>query len=120
MKNLIIGLIIGIGGILLTSAYINQEESPAESGSIATVHVIEKATRVIIRTSIQGQEVSSAVNIDAGYVEKEDMVNFQPVLEELARLQAMGYELQNASLSTISYGKKSISRPYHAYVFIKK
>lgn len=119
MKNLIIGLIIGVGGILLTSAYINTEESSAENGSIATVHVIEKATRVIIRTSIEGQEISTAVNIEAGYVEKEDMVNFQPVLEELSRVQALGYELKSASLSTISYGKKSISRPYHAYVFEK-
>ena len=120
MKNLIIGLVIGVGGILLTSAYIQKEESSPESGSIATVHVIEKATRVIIRTSIEGQEISSAVNIDAGYVDKEDMVNFQPVLEELARVRAMGYELKNSSLSTISYGKKSISRPYHAYIFVKQ
>lgn len=119
MKNLIIGLIIGIGGILLTSAYMNGEEAPADSGSIATVHVIEKATRLIIRTTIEGQE-SVAINIDAGYVEKEDMVNYKPVIDELARLQSMGYVLHSTSLSTIDYGKRTISRPYHAYVLIKK
>ena len=118
MKKLILGLALGISCVLLTSAYVNKEADDS-SGSFATVHVIEKATRVIIRTTIEGEE-SVAVNISSGYVEEEDMVNFKPVLDELARLTDMGYELQSSSLSTISYGKRSISRPYHSYVFVKK
>lgn len=122
MKNLFLGLIIGVGSILLSAAYINKEESSldsADSGSIAMVHVIEKATRVIIRTTIEGQ-VSNAVNIDAGYVEEEDMVNFQPVLDELTRLQGLGYELQSSSLAAISYGKKTTMRPYHSFILVKR
>ena len=119
MKNLIIGLIIGIGGILLTSAYMGKGEQASENGSVAMVHVVEKATRVIIRTTIEGEE-SQAINIDAGYVEKEDMVNFKPVMDEIMRLKSMGYELQSSSVASISYGKKSMMRPYHTFVLVKK
>lgn len=119
MKNLILGLIIGVGSILISAAYINKEEKAPDSGSVAIVHVVEKATRVIIRTTVEG-EVSNAINIDAGYVEEEDMVNFKPVMDELIRLKALGYELQSSSLASISYGNKTTMRPYHSFVLVKK
>ncbi len=119
MKNLIIGLMIGIGGVLLSAAYVNGGDQKSESGSVAMIHVVEKATRVIIRTTIEGEE-SQAINIDAGYVEKEDMVNFKPVMDEITRLKNMGYELQSSSLASISYGQKTTMRPYHSFVLVKK
>ncbi len=121
MKNLVFGILIGLGSVLLTAAYVNQENIVSEdSGTIATIHVVEKATRVIIRTTVNGEETSKAVNIDAGYVEEEDMVNFQPVLDELNKLRAQGYELQSSSLASITFGRSSNMRPYHSFIFVKK
>lgn len=119
MKNLIIGLLFGAGGILLTATNINQSDMPQDAPEIATVHVVEKATRVIIRTTIEGQE-STAKNVESGYVPEEDMVNFKPVIDELSRLRAMGYELQSSSVSSVSYGKRTIMRPYHSFLLVKK
>jgi len=87
------------------------------SESYAIVSVIEKSSRLIIRTTIDDQP-STAVNIKPGYAGKEDMTEFSPVTQELKKLNEMGYTLVSSS-SSILIEMASSSKPYHTFVLRK-
>jgi len=116
MKNLFIAGLVALA--LLTMSLMPKTSS---NETYATVNVIEKSNRLIIRTTIDDQP-STVVNLKLDYVGDEDMVEFSPVLKELKKLNGMGYELINGSIASITYGsvKRGSTRPYHTYILKKK
>ncbi|MEQ9262517.1 MAG: hypothetical protein RLP14_05080 [Owenweeksia sp.] len=116
MKKVVLGMLLCAVVVLGINASVNKTQAE----EYAVVNVVEKSTRLIIRTTISGQE-TKAVNLSLDRLDGEDMVEFKPVIEELSRLNSMGFELVNGSTTSMTYGsvKHNPARPYHSFIFKK-
>ncbi len=113
MKNVLLGAVITAAVLLGINASVNQTQVE----EYAIVNVIEKSTRLIIRTTVNGEE-TKVDNLKLDYLDDEDLVEFKPVVQELARLNAAGFQLVNGSTTSMVYGssKFNSNRPYHTFV----
>ncbi len=101
--------------IILVIATMSLVPRASANETYAIVNVIEKPSRLIIRTTIDNQP-STAVNLKLNHVDNQDIVEFSPVLRQLKRLNDMGYELVNGSVAVFS----ERNRLYHSFILRKR